>query len=56
MTHNRRSTQQFLEQEQNEYIEALLQKTKQLNSVAQDISVEIRGSIDDIGNIVRQSV
>lgn len=54
MAFNRRapSTQRFLEEESNVYVEQLLQKTRALNSVAGEISVQIRESCDDIDKIV----
>ena len=54
MAYNRHATQQYLEQENNAYIEELLHKTRGLNSVAKEINIEIRESCDDIDKIVRQ--
>ena len=53
MAFNRHATQRYLEQDNNAYIDNLLESTKALKKVAGAISVEIRDSCDDIDKIVR---
>ena len=54
MAFNRQRTQRFLEEENNAHIDNLLQKTRALNGLATEISVEIRDSIRDIDDVVRR--
>ena len=56
MAFHRHTTQQYLEQENNERIDELLQQTRSLRSLAGEIKVEIEGSIDDIEKVVRRRI